>query len=462
MQEWRNLSRRALLAAALFWQLGTQAHAENSYRLETAHAEGQGTLQCTLPRTGPHHVALVYRDTYGVPEKYTLSIGEKPIGSFEANLTEENLIDGSRFWVWFSPAAHAARPGEKLSIAYTSQGAGKADILEIFFVRPDQLERLQAIIAQESIAVPGKHLYTKLVSHYDRYTWQKVAGNEAWVRIEAATGCDFGKGFHKGTAEGTARSLFVEFTAKVSEVRTWGYVEPAPGTLTKPIATMKCKFNGPRLFDGKEFWIATRGTTKHGPNQISPMFPMVAIDANGAQKGEIERCLAARKESPDKDPRFGGPIDWEAGPTVYVVAHAGMDYYPRHRDGVLKARPEMDEERILTAYMIRVADGTPESNKHRWPLYYWNSWLHRSDGQPLDEELTRRYAAINDPKIWFFIVGNPEGWGKYLSAESQAFLKKQGSWGPNSYLMYRIGAAADGRPRFTPHGHYLQPFADRR
>ncbi len=109
--------------------------------------------------------------------------------------------------------------------------------------------------------------------------------------------------------------------------------------------------------------------------------------------------------------------------------------------------------------MIRVSDGTPEANKHKWPLYYWNSWLHRSDGQPLDEELTRRYAAVSDPKMWFFAVGNPDGLKKYMMADDLVWLHQQGKWGPNSYLMYRIDKSADERPRFLPYGHYLQPFA---
>jgi hypothetical protein len=434
------------------------------YKLDTAHAEGAGVMRCPAPRGGTQQVAIVFRDTYGVREKYTLSVAGKPLGEFEANLTDDDLIDGNRFWVWFSPA-FSCQQGDKLEIAYSSDGKGVADILEMFFVKADQMDRLKMIISQESIVVRGRHLYTKLVSHYDHYTWQKVESNDAWVRVEAVAGCEFVKGFRKGHAEGGTRSLFVDFTAKVHAVKTWGYVEPISnrGTLTRPIVTMKCQFAGPRLFDGKEFWIATRGTTTHGGNQISPMFPMVAMDeASGAQKAEMERCLSARKEKPERDPRYGGDINWEAGKTIYVIAHLGMDHYARHRDGCLKDRPEIDQERTLTAYMIRVSDGTPEANKHRWPLYYWNSWLHRSDLQPLDEELTRRYAASADPKMWYFAVGNPDGLKKYLTAADLTWLHQQGNWGPNSYLTYQVIKGADERPRFVPNGHYLQRFPPRK
>ncbi len=457
----RLLMANLLVIALVLTQIGP-ARAAKPYQLDVAHAKGKGTLLCAAPRAGSHHVAVVYRDTHGIPETYQLSVRAKSLGSFTANLTGDDLIDGSRFWVWFSLEPYPFGPGDKVAIDYAAQGEGRADILEVYFVKPAEKERLRAIIAQESIVVRGKHLYTKLVSHYDHYTWQKLESNDAWVRIEAATGCEFGKGFSKGQAEGGTRSVFVDFTAKVHAVKTWGYVEPISNrpTLTRPIVTMKCQFAGPRLFDGKTFWIVTRGTTVHGGNQISPMFPMVGMDeSTGNQKAEMERCLAARKEKPDRDPRYGGNINWEAGQTVYVIAHLGMDHYARHREGALKDRHEIDKKRTITAYMISVSDRTPETNKHKWPLYYWNSWLHRSDGQPLDEELTRRYAAVSDPKMWFFAVGNPDGLKKHITADDLVWLHQQGKWGPNSYLMYRIDKSADERPRFLPYGHYLQPFA---
>lgn len=451
--------KRNFSLLTLLWLLSAAtAQAVCHYKLDTAQADGRGELSVIVPRTGAHCIAVVFRDTYGVPEKYGLAVGDKVVAAFDANLTDDDLFDGSRFWVWFSPSV-TVRKGDKLKLTYAAEGKGQANILEVYFVAADQVERLRGIIAQESRCVAGKFLYTKLVNHFDHYTWQKLENNDGWVRVEGAGGCEFGPGFRKGTAEGTARSVFVEWVGKVANVRTWGYVEPFRGGWTKPIVTMQCRFAGPRLFDGKDFWLATRGTTNHGVNQLSPMFPMAATAMDGSQKKEIERCLEAVRKDPTKDPGFGGTIDWGAGPTVYVIAHLGMDHYSRHREGALKVRPQLDKERTLTAYMIRVSDGTPESNKHRWPLYYWNSWLHRSDAQPLDEELTGRLAEVNDPAMWYFAVGNPDGLKKYMSPGDVAFVQKQGSWGPNSYLMYRVARAANGKPRFIPHGHYMQPFA---
>lgn len=78
------------------------------YKLDTAHAEGDGVIRCLSPRGGTQQVAIVFRDTYGVREKYTLSVAGKPLDEFE--------------------------------------------------------DRLKMIISQESIVVRGRHLYTKLTS----------------------------------------------------------------------------------------------------------------------------------------------------------------------------------------------------------------------------------------------------------------------------------------------------------
>ena len=459
---WGAWQFAGFVAVALTFCWSDVVLATKPYQLPTAHAEGKGTLKCRAPRSGWQHVAIVFRDTYGVRENYKVSGGGAAIGSFDANLTDGDLLDGSRFWVWFSPQPHDLNRGDELRIDYAADGAGLADILEIFFVKGDQIERLKAIIAQPSIVARGAYLYTKLVNHYDHYTWQKLKDNKAWVRIEAASGCKFVEGFKAGTAEGTTRSVFADLVIKPREVNTWTFVEPAKGTLTKPIVTMKCRFDDPRLYDGQEFWIATRGTTKHGVSQLSPMFPQAAIDPLGTQKGEIDRCTNFRTQNPGQDPRFGGEIDWAAGKTIYVIAHLGIDHYGRHREGTLKGRPKMDKERTMTAYMIRVSDGTPESNKFNWPLFYWNSWFHRSDGQPLDEELTRRYARVNDERMWFFMVGRPQWFKKYIAERDIDFLNKQSrdGWGPNSYIMYRIAQTSAGGPRFIPYGHYLKPFPD--
>jgi hypothetical protein len=157
----------------------------------------------------------------------------------------------------------------------------------------------------------------------------------------------------------------------------------------------------------------------------------------GTHPDDIKRALEQKARG--EPVRFGRPVAWEKNPTIWVIGRIGLDMYPEHAEATRKGRPDLRGEQVLTAYSIRVSDGS--ADKTKWPLFYWNSWFHGSEGEIHNEEITRLLAdQFVEPgkRLWFYYDWRPgeKSYTSMMRSRDVALMTKGGI--PGRWIQYGL------------------------
>lgn len=375
--------------------------------VEVAEAELGGTLTVTCPRAGLHHLGVVYRDV--IPdekEQYTLLVNQKPVARFTGDVKPGSIWGDDRLFVWFSEQPYEFKGGEKVQLKLAGTQKGPHQVFALYFVQPAALAKVQGLVSRSSLVLKERRLFTRIVGASDGpgAKHYPLPASPDYLEMLAA-GAEL-QGFAKKKATYTIWGQYVSVVGQASDVNLLTYTAPRPEGHTKPIVTLAMTDNEGALFGNQPFHVATRGTTRYLNTQLSPQFPGILQTTDGANKAEIEQALEQRKKG--QRVQFGRPVDWDKKPTIWVVGRIGLDMYPEDAEATLKARPDLQRAQVLTAYVIRVSDGSPDKTK--WPLFYWNSWFHGSEGEIHNEEITRLLAdQFVEPgqRLWFYYDWRP-------------------------------------------------------
>lgn len=394
-----------VLAAAML-TAGT-LHAAVHAEVEVAETELGGMLTVPLARTGPHHLGVVFRDC--IPdeqEEYTFLINDKAVASFKADVKPGSIWGDDRLYVWFSEKPYEFKGGEKIQLRLAGRQKGPHQVFALYFVKPAVLARVQGLVSRSSLVLRDRRLFTRLVGASDGAPARHFPLPQSLDYVEVLASGAAMQGFVKKKATYTIWGQYASVVGPASEVNLLTAIFPAPEGHTKPIVTFKMRDADGKLFGAESFHVATRGTTRFVHTQLSPQFPGIAMTPEGTHPEAIK--LALEQKSKGQAVRFGRPVAWDKNPTVWVVGRIGLDMYPEHAEATRQGRPDLKGEQTLTAYLIRVSDGSPDRNN--WPLFYWNSWFHGSEGEIHNEEITRLLAdQYVEPgrRLWFYYDWRP-------------------------------------------------------
>lgn len=442
--------------------------------VEVAEAELSGTLTVTFPRSGPHHIGVVYRDL--IPdeqERYTLAVDDRPFADFPADIKPGALWGDDRLYVWFSEKPYEFKGGDKVGLKLAGTQKGPHQVFSLYFVKPAALEKVRGQLSRASLVHKDRRLFTRIVGASDGPGAKHYPLPESVEYLEVHAASAALEGFTKKKVSYTIWGQYVSVVGPASEVNLLTAIFPAPEGHTKPIVTFKMRdAPSPRplphgggeggvrgagqLFGGEPFHVATRGTTRFLHTQLSPQFPGIPMTPQGTHPDDIKKALD--QKSKGQPVRFGRPVEWDKNPTVWVVGRIGLDMYPEHAEATLKGRADLRREHVITAYLIRVSDGS--ADKTQWPLFYWNSWFHGSEGEIHNEEITRLLAdQYVEPgrRLWFYYDWRPgeKAYTDMMRPRDVTIMSKGGI--PGRWVQYGLFLdAKNGRVMLEPLGVWMQ------
>lgn len=131
--------------------------------------------------------------------------------------------------------------------------------------------------------------------------------------------------------------------------------------------------------------------------------------------GQLHRVIS-REPTPWAGHRLGTtytrlPVDWTQQPRVRVIGVQAIDRIPAEFYD-----RELDPERTVTAFIVKVADPTGR----RWQDFYVNNWFH-SWGAETDRKMLPHYAD-DDPN--YTVYGYLKDIAAPLDAEGMKLLQK--------------------------------------
>lgn len=454
----RTRLHAAMIGMILFWTSSAQAAVQAE--VEVAEADKSGTLTFTCSRSGLHHVGVVYRDLIpDAQEHYSILVDGRPVAEFRADVKPGALWGDDRLFVWFSEKAHEFKGGEKIQVKLAGSVQGPHQVFALYLVKPARLAEVHGLVSRESLVLKDRRLFLRIVGAADGPGAQfyPLPASPDYVELLATSTAM--EGFAKKKVSYTIWGQYVSIVGPASKVNLLTYTAPRPEGHTKPIVTFAMtdkagKLGG--LFGGQSFHVATRGTTRYLNTQLSPQFPGIPQTTDGCNKVAIDQALEQRKKG--QPVRFGRPVDWDKNPTVWVVGRIGLDMYPEDADATLKARPDLNRAQVLTAYVIRVSDGSDD--KQKWPLFYWNSWFHGSEGEIHNEEITRLLAdQYVEPgkRLWFYYDWRPgeKSYTEMMRPRDVALMTKGGI--PGRWIQYGLFMNKEpSRVMLAPVGVWMQ------